>query len=173
MVRKIAFYLASISLVLACGCTHETSHEGKDENQQHPIESTAQWVSDGAKGGHIIGIKTRAGHSKENCDGSCSQTRKHIDCQGTGKECLLFGNIELEPIVKSLPTSSGLYTGKCLYPEDISDYETFSMPARSFYMEKEQMWLNFPEQILHRHPESRCFIIKSITFTVKPLHPNA
>lgn len=174
MVRKITFYLASISLILVWGCTQETFQEEKDRNHQNAIESTAQWVTDrNAKGGHVIGIKTRAGHSKKNCDGSCSQTHKHIDCQGTGKECPLFGNIELEPIVKSLPTSSGLYTGKCLYPEDISDYETFSMPARSFYMEKEQMWLNIPEQILQRHPESRCFIIKSITFTVQPLHPNA
>lgn len=134
MVRKITFYLASISLILVWGCTQETFQEEKDRNHQNAIESTAQWVTDrNAKGGHVIGIKTRAGHSKENCDGTCSNDNKHIDCQGTGKECPLFGNIELEPIVKSLPTSSSLYTGKCLYPEDISDYETFSMPARSLY----------------------------------------
>lgn len=173
MLKKIAFYLTGISLALACACTREMPHE-KTDKEQKPVESTAEWVKGNeAKGGAIIGIRTRIGHKADVCDGSCSNDNKHMDCQGNGYECSLVSNLEMKPIFSKSSTQTLIYIGQCLYPEDISDCETFSMPARSFLIEKEQHWLNIPMQIIHRNPQNRCFIIKNITFTSQALYPNS
>ena len=60
----------------------------------------------------------------------------------------------------------------CLYPEDISDYETFAMPARSFKIEGETRWINIPSQILERDSRTHCFVVKNITFTDMPIYKN-
>ena len=172
MLKKIAFYLTGISLALACACTREMPHE-KTDKEQKPVESTAEWIEwNNAKGGIVVQIGTRIGHTEENCDGSCTKDgRFHKDCQGTGKECLTLGSLKMEPIIKST-LSNQAHTALCLYPEDISDCETFSMPDRSFKIKNEEQWLNIPKQILERDKGTHCFIIKSITFTEKPLYTN-
>ena len=170
MLKKIAFYLTGISLALACACTRETSYDNTAKGQT-PVEAIAEWdPNNTTKGGITIKIRTRIGHKKEVCDKSCRGTT-HRDCQGSGSECALFGNIEMEPIIKSTPNSLG-HTGRCLYPEDISDEETFAMPARSFKIENTDQWVNIPEQILRREYESNCFIINNISFTNFALYPN-
>ena len=103
-------------------------------NKKSPVEATAQWLSNpDTKGGPVIGIRTRIGHTEENCDLSCNPKNKraHLPCQGHGSECSTVGNIGFEPIVKGLSTKPATLTGRCLYPEDISDEETFAMPEQA------------------------------------------
>ncbi|MBO8432691.1 MAG: hypothetical protein IAB08_05305 [Bacteroidetes bacterium] len=172
--KKNLFYALGLTLSLSVAISCVQGNLDTQDNKRNPVEATAQWLSNpDTKGDPVIGIRTRVGHTKENCDQSCTKkgSNIHISCQGRGSECSMVGNIKMEPIVKAMTTQPTL-TGICLYPEDISDEETFAMPSRSFKIDNTEQWLNIPEQILHRHPESHCFIIKSITFTDSPLYLN-
>ena len=46
------------------------------------------------------------------------------------------------------------------------------MPARSFYIKENNQWINIPQQTLERDTETRCFLVKGITFTEKAIYPN-
>lgn len=163
---------AAISAVLlfGSGCSKDNplSQQGKKEQS---IFSTATFLQS-SKGKPIIGLETRAGHTKQECDRSCEKSGLyHVDCAGNGKQCQIFGSIEIErPISKN--TTSGVFAAHCIYPEDFSDDETFAMPSRSFYIEETNQWLNIPQQLLERTPETKCFLIKGITFTEKAIYPN-
>lgn len=173
--KKNLFYALGLTLSLSVAISCVQGNLDTQDNKRNPVEATAQWLSNpDTKGDPVIGIRTRVGHTKENCDLSCNPKNKraHLPCQGHGSECSTVGSIGFEPIVKGLSTQPAALTGRCLYPEDISDEETFAMPSRSFKIDNTEQWLNIPEQILHRHPESHCFIIKSITFTDSPLYLN-
>lgn len=170
MSRKTTLLATVFCCALFAACTPEMT-QNPDEKGTHSVNSTAQWISgNGIKGGPVLGIGTRVGHKKENCDASCGKNRKHIDCQGSGSECSIFGSIEMKPIFKS--TAQETYTGHCLYPEDISDEETFSMPDRSFFIQESNQWVNIPKQLLKRDSQDGCFIIKNITFTHQAVYPN-
>lgn len=170
MLKRRFFYLLCFSFVLLASCDMDTWQEKMDFGDG--FVSTAQWQSgNGKKGKAIIGIRTRIGHKQEVCDGTCTPTPTgHKDCQGRGEECPVYANIEMEPIVKSAAGKSDVYAARCLYPEDLSDYEVFSMPERSFKFEDEDVWLNIPAQLLERDAATRCFIIKNITFTKEALY---
>ena len=113
-------------------------------------------------------LKTKVGHTKEECGGTCFYGI-HKDCHGFGDLCEMVGRIGLEP-----PVSKGgvAYSAVTQYPEDFSDEETFLMPDRSFKIEGQERWLNIPEQVFLRDIETRCFRIQGITFTDEPLYIN-
>ena len=165
---------AAISAVLlfGSGCSKDNplSQQGNDEQE---LSSTATLLHS-KKGGAVVGLNTRVGHTKEDCDGSCHPGyNTHRDCAGHGKACQTWGTIEFEkPLSKSISTPLHHFNAHCLYPEDFSDYESLAMPARSFYMEETKQWLNIPQQILERDPQTYCFLIKNITFTGKAAYSN-
>lgn len=88
-----------IAVGLLCafiGCSKENPVSSPAGNKEEAI-STATILKT-AKGNPTIGLQTRIGHKKGVCDGSCtSAINTHMDCAGTGSECNLVGNIELEP----------------------------------------------------------------------------
>ena len=163
-----------IAVGLLCafiGCSKENPVSSPTGNKEEVI-STATILKT-AKGSPTIGLQTRIGHKKNVCDGSCKKyTSTHMDCAGTGSECNLVGNIELEPPLGNGIAETPTFHARCLYPEDFSDYESLAMPARSFYMEETKQWLNIPQQILERDPQTYCFLIKNITFTGKAAYSN-
>ena len=165
---------AAISAVLlfGSGCSKDNplSQQGNDEQE---LSSTATLLHS-KKGGAVVGLNTRVGHTKEDCDGSCHPGyNTHRDCAGHGKACQTWGTIEFEkPLSKSISTPLHHFNAHCLDPEDFSDYETFAMPARSFYIKENNQWINIPQQTLERDTETRCFLVKGITFTEKAIYPN-
>lgn len=176
IVMKKKCFLGLLGMTLALfACTSESSGlEGNDEDGN--IEAVARWVvgAEAKGGGNVISLQTRAGHTEENCDRTCSDDKAfHKDCQGSGRECHVEGGLELEPMIPKAKELQGIrYVGRCLYPEDISDYETFAMPARSFKIEGETRWINIPPQILERDSRTHCFVVKNITFTDMPIYKN-
>lgn len=164
---------AAISAILlfGSGCSKDKPLSQQGGNEQEFL-STATLVHS-KNGGAIVGLETRAGHTAKECDGSCNKSQlTHIDCAGSGKQCLIFGSIELERPIKNHILKPQNFNARCLHPEDFSDHETFAMPARSFYIKENNRWINIPQQTLERDTETRCFLIKSITFTEKAIYPN-
>ena len=168
---SIAAVISAI-LLFGSGCSKDNplSQQGNDEQE---LSSTATLLHS-KKGGAVVGLNTRVGHTKEDCDGSCHPGyNTHRDCAGHGKACQTWGTIEFEkPLSKSISTPLHHFNAHCLYPEDFSDYETFAMPARSFYIKENNQWINIPQQTLERDTETRCFLVKGITFTEKAIYPN-
>ena len=172
MSKKTTLLATVFCCALFAACTPEPI---QDENtgDTSSLAFTAQWLPGNTKGGPVIGITLRAGHKKENCDGSCSQRKEaHKDCQGSGQECSQVGSLELHPMFPKAihSTTPSHYTAYCLYPEDISDEETFAMPDRSLYIVSDGQWLNIPQQTLHRAPETHCFIINNLAVTGQALY---
>ena len=97
---------AAISAVLlfGSGCSKDNplSQQGNDEQE---LSSTATLLHS-KKGGAVVGLNTRVGHTKEDCDGSCHPGyNTHRDCAGHGKACQTWGTIEFEkPLSKSIST---------------------------------------------------------------------
>ncbi len=125
-----------------------------------------------AKGGNIYVLKFKAGHTKEDCGGTCFNGTAHRECYGFGDLCDNVGSIEVHPPFSKVTGTEGVYEASALYPEDFSDEEVYGMPARSFKIEGEERWLNIPEQVLERDAETRCFLVRGIRFSSNPLYAN-
>lgn len=180
--KKSNVFLVMVCLVglWAVSCVKENDGINTYENQIDK-SSTAQLLKRmkiyGFEGTYLL--VSKVGHKSTDCSGKCKYINgewRHIDCQGNGSECSLRTTINVSKS-NSEDTTDIYYTGM-----GINDYEpiedsTFSMPARSFYMEDESIengfiWLNIPEQELLRDEESNQFIYKEITFTTEPLFEN-
>lgn len=128
-------------------------------------------------GSYVLAAKI--GHKSTDCGGRCkfiSGEWRHVNCQGNGSECDLRASVNIS---KAMPddTTDIYYTGIGIYDYEPIEESDFSMPARSFYIEDENLekgyiWLNIPEQVLLRDEESNLFIYKDITFTSEPLFEN-
>lgn len=124
-------------------------------------------------------LAAKVGHKSSVCNNSCicvNGKRVHLNCQGYGSECSLRASVNVSKVIPD-DNSDIYYTAM-----GINDYEpiedsTFNMPARSFYIEDENLengfvWLNIPEQVLLRDDETNLFVYKDITFTAEPLFEN-
>ena len=116
-------------------------------------------------------LKTKVGHTKEECGGNCWKNG-HRDCYGFGKACEIEAGIGLHPPISKGGDAFVSYEASAQYPEDFSDDDEFLMPNRSFKIEGQESWLNIPEQVFVRDSETRCFRIHGITFTKEPLYIN-
>lgn len=124
-------------------------------------------------------LAAKVGHKSADCGGKCKKFGGvwcHLDCQGYGSECSLRATVNIS---KAMPddTTDIYYKGVGIYDYEPIEESDFSMPARSFYIEDENLengfiWLNIPEQVLQRDEESNQFIYKDITFTNEPLFEN-
>lgn len=124
-------------------------------------------------------LTSRVGHKSSDCGGKCrygNGTHYHASCQGFGSECYLRASINIS---KAIPddTTDNYYTAIGINDYEPIEESDFSMPARSFYIEDENLengyiWLNIPEQLLQRDEESNQFVYKEITFSSEPLFEN-
>ncbi len=181
----------NVILVLICligiwavSCVKEndgnyTNEKKIDKSSSAQLMSRYKSNSSGISYGGMYLLSSKAGHKSSDCGGKCKYVNGqwgHADCQGYGSECSLRASVD---IFKSVPDDPDdiYYTGF-----GINDYEpiedsTYSMPARSFYIENDSLengfiWLNIPEQELLRNEESNQFIYNHITFTEEPLFDN-
>jgi len=124
-------------------------------------------------------LASQVGHKSKTCGGKCKYIGGvwyHMDCQGFGNECNLIASIQISKVTED-DTLDIYYKGTGLNDYEPIEETTFSMPARSFYLEDENseygfIWLNIPEQELQRDEESGQFIYKDITFTQEALFEN-
>lgn len=124
-------------------------------------------------------LAAKIGHKSTDCSGKCKYIGgewRHIDCQGNGSECSLRVSVYIS---KAIPddTTDIYYTATGVNDYEPIEESDFSMPARSFYIEDENLengfiWMNIPEQVLQRDEASNQFVYKDITFTAEPLFEN-
>lgn len=181
MKKSIVFFVVICLIGLwLVSCVKE--NDGINTNVKQIDKSTTAQLLKRLKTNSFAGsylLASSIGHKSTDCGGRCKYyngTWFHANCQGYGSECSLRASINIS---KAMPddTTDIYYTGI-----GINDYEPiedsdFSMPARSFYIEDENLengfiWLNIPEQVLQRDEESNQFIYKAITFTNEPLFEN-
>lgn len=124
-------------------------------------------------------LTSSIGHKSSECGGRCKYlngTWQHVSCQGYGSECSMRASVNIS---KAIPddTTDNFYTAIGINDYEPIEESDFSMPARSFYIEDENLengyiWLNIPEQVLQRDEESNQFVYKDISFTAEPLFDN-
>jgi hypothetical protein len=124
-------------------------------------------------------LASHAGHKASDCGGNCTAVngiKRHVDCQGFGNVCNLKASINIS---KNMPydMTDIYYTAQGINDFEPIEDSSFNMPARSLYIKddafkKGYIYLNIPEQILHRDAASNQFIYNDITFTEDALFEN-
>ncbi len=180
--KKSIVIFAVISLIglLLVSCVKE--NDGINTHEKKIDKSSTAQLLKRLKTNNFAGtylMASKVGHKSSDCGGKCKKFGGvwcHLDCQGYGNECGLRAAVN---ICKAIPDDSTdiYYTGIGINDYEPIEESDFSMPARSFYIEDENLengyiWLNIPEQLLQRDEESNQFIYKEITFTTEPLFEN-
>jgi hypothetical protein len=141
------------------------------------VNAVAERIYSSNKKGADVSYAFRStmGHSSSSCNGKCG-SKGHVNCQGAGNVCNLYApaNVFTANAVMATKANDAFqkYYAITWYPEDLSDEEIFLMPARSFFVEEEAIYINIPEQILNRDAKTQCFIIENITFTNEQIFIN-
>ncbi len=164
--------------ITACVKESETIYITQQNAKSNSTATILIRMKNAGFGGSYL-MATTVGHKSTDCGGKCkffNGRYYHSDCQGTGNVCNYSASVI---ITKNIPDdiTDVYYTGIGIHEYEPIEDETFSMPARSFYIKDESfengfIWINVPNQELIRDVESRMFVYKDITFTNDPLFEN-
>lgn len=161
---------ALVGLLLFYSC----SNNGTDEPQIVPEHEhvAIRLANIGGTGSVIYNIKTKTGHSGENCPGcvAVGGTLVHIDCMGVGTVCELSATISTHATLEN-----GIYSMTTSDPYEFGNEDIFFMPDRSLFVEmieNEEFWMNIPEQLVVKDNETGQFILQGIYFTNYPVYTN-
>lgn len=174
--------LVSMMVFMTTSCIKEKENEVNKQLLKEQHTATAKRLS----GNHLKAtnyagnylLSAKAGHSASNCSGCImvGGIRKHLDCQGYGSTCTLKSTVAISKVE---PNNSNCneYKGIGINDYEPTDEDIYNMPSRSFYFEDNSyingyIWINIPEQILERDPESNQFTYYKISFTEEALYKN-
>lgn len=182
--KKANVFLVMVCLVGIWAASCVKDHENVNTTvKKIDKTSTAQLLkqlkTSSSNYGGVYLFSSKVGHKSSDCGGKCKYYNgvwTHFNCQSYGSECDLKAAVNICKVISSDPDNN-FYRGMGLNDYEPIEDSTFSMPARSFYIENEKfengyIWMNIPVQELQRDEESHKFIYINITFSEKPLFEN-
>ena len=156
-----------LAALLFCNCTtKEVTEMPNHENVAYLLENNSKY----SLGGNYL-LSTKAGHSSSECPGciTIGGTTHHVECMGVGGGCSYASSVNLS-------SSDGkTYTAVTLNAYDLTSEDFFLMPDRSLFVgmnEKEEIWMNIPEQLAFRDSITNLFTFTGIFFTNYPVYKN-
>ena len=168
--------------IMASSCVKEKENENENHNEKVKTNSSTAKLVTHLKSTSFAGtysLASQVGHNSSDCGGKCKFINgewSHLDCQGNGNICSCKASVCISKVVPDNPEDI-YYFGMGLNDYEPIEAESFSMPARSFYIENIEFenrytWINIPGQELQRDKETKQFIYKEVTFTDKAMFEN-